>query len=317
MRSERLIVALDFAKETEAKALVRTLKKDVAIFKVGLQLYTRAGPSIIKAIQKTEHKIFLDLKFHDIPTTVAKAVMEATQHGVFMLTVHALGGKEMMERAVVAAEEAAEQLSLLRPKIMAVTVLTSLRNVGEIGIQASVSETVVNLAKMAQEAGCDGVVCSPREISMIREACGGDFLIVTPGIRLGDEDEDDQQRVDTPRAAFLAGANYIVVGRPITKATDPVVAVRKITASIHGLDPSQFESPAPELEEIQAEEAEASPEIESQEAPEPPEFSSDIPSDEPLQAEQEVTFSESSTVPMPEVEPEEKTTEGGEIQPKD
>lgn len=289
MRSERLIVALDFAKETEAKALVRTLKKDVAIFKVGLQLYTKAGPSIIKAVQKSDHKVFLDLKFHDIPTTVAKAVMEATQHGIFMLTVHALGGKEMMERAVAAAEEAAEQLSLSRPKIMAVTVLTSLRNVGEIGIQASVSETVVNLAKMAQEAGCDGVVCSPREISMIREACGGDFLIVTPGIRLGDEDEDDQQRVDTPRSAFQAGANYIVVGRPITKATDPVVAVKKITASIHGLDPSQFEVAEPELEEKQSEEEEAS---------------------------SEVTVSESSTEPVPEVEPEEKTTEGGEIQPK-
>ncbi len=246
MRSEKLIVALDFSKESDAKAMVRTLKKDVTLFKIGLQLFTKAGPAIIKAVQKGDHKVFLDLKFHDIPHTVAKSVMEATQHGVYMLTVHAMGGKEMMERAVEAANDAAEQLGLIRPKIVAVTVPTSRQDVGELGIQASVEDTVVKLAKLAHEAGCDGVVCSPREINVIRAACGPDFLIVTPGIRLGDEEADDQKRVDTPKAAFEAGANYIVVGRPILRASDPVRAVQKINASVHGLDPHLVAESAPE-----------------------------------------------------------------------
>ena len=240
MRSERLIVALDVASEADAKALVKQLKKDVSLFKVGLQLFTLAGPAIIKAIQRTDHKVFLDLKFHDIPTTVAKATMEATKLGVSMLTIHALGGKEMMERAVEAAHDTAEKLSLPRPLIVAVTVPTSRQDIQEIGIQAGVDDTVLRLARLAQSAGCDGIVCSPREIRAVREACGNDLLIVAPGIRLPSDDVDDQKRVDTPQMAFEQGAHYIVVGRPILRAADPVAAVQRISASVHGL-----EMPAP------------------------------------------------------------------------
>ncbi len=329
MRSEKLIVALDFARETDAKQMVRTLKKDVTLFKIGLQLYTKAGPAIIKAVQKGEHKVFLDLKFHDIPTTVAKAVMEATQYGIFMLTVHAMGGKDMMERAVEAAEEAAEQLALVRPKIVAVTVPTSRQDVGEIGITGSVPDTVVRLARLAQEAGCDGVVCSPREIKMVREACGSDFLLVTPGIRMGDEEDDDQRRVDTPKAAFEAGANYIVVGRPILRASDPVVAVQKINASIHGLDPSMVKEPTPEPEpeaEPAAEESapvEAAPEPtpEAKPSPEPaPEVS---PEPVPEVAPEPVPEPEAAPEPAPEAapdpttEPEPEAPAGEETSPAD
>lgn len=245
MRSERLIVALDVSSESDAKALVKQLKKDVSLFKVGLQLFTLAGPAIIKAIQRADHKVFLDLKFHDIPTTVAKATMEATQLGVAMLTVHAMGGKEMMERAVEAAAATAEKLGLSRPLIVAVTVPTSRQDIQEIGIQAGVADTVIRLARLAQSAGCDGVVCSPREIKAVREACGNDLLVVTPGIRLGSDEADDQKRVDTPQMAFELGANYIVVGRPILRAADPVAAVQRISASVHGLDVPEAQTAPP------------------------------------------------------------------------
>lgn len=268
MRSEKLIVALDVASESDAKALVRTLKKDVSIFKVGLQLYTKAGPTIVKAIQRTDHKVFLDLKFHDIPTTVAKAVMEVTTLGAFMLTLHALGGKDMMERAVDAAHETAEKLSLQRPLLVAVTIPTSQKDTSEIGIGASISDSVVRLARLSQEAGCDGVVCSPREIEAVRQACGPDLLIVTPGIRLGDDEQDDQKRIATPQAAIQAGANYIVVGRPVLRASDPVLAVKKINASLHGIDPNVVK--APEIEEAAEPTTDSEPADAAQEESPPP-----------------------------------------------
>lgn len=250
MRSERLIVALDVSSEADAKALVKQLKKDVSIFKVGLQLFTLAGPSVIKAIQRSDHKVFLDLKLHDIPTTVAKATMEATKLGVSMLTVHALGGQEMMERAVEASHDTAEKLGLQRPLIVAVTIPTSRQDIREIGIQSSIDDMVIRLARLAQEAGCDGIVCSPREIRAVREACGPDFLIVTPGIRLGSDEADDQKRIDTPKTAFEQGASYIVVGRPILRAADPVAAVHRISASVHGLEMpvAPVEPPTPPAE---------------------------------------------------------------------
>lgn len=266
MRSERLIVALDLAEESEAKALVRTLKKDVSIFKIGLQLYTKSGPAIVKAIQKTDHKVFLDLKFHDIPTTVAKAVIEATKLGVFMLTLHAFGGKDMMARAVDAAAEMAEKLSLQLPRIVAVTVPTSRQDLGELGITAGISESVVRLARLAEQAGCDGVVCSPQEIAAVRQACGPDFLIVTPGIRLSDDADDDQKRVDTPKAACEAGADYIVVGRPILRASDPVIAVKRISASLHGLDPNKVPEATVETAAVEPE-ATASTEVPDEKPP--------------------------------------------------
>lgn len=252
MRSEQLIVALDLPSDTEAKALVRQLKKEVSIFKVGLQLFTIGGPQIIKAIQKTDHKVFLDLKYHDIPTTVAKAVMEATKLGVFMLTVHALGGKEMLERAVEAAADTAEKLSLVRPRIVAVTVPTSRQDLGDIGIGQGVRETVLRLAELAASSGCDGVVCAPQEVSLLKESLP-DLQLVVPGIRLGGDESDDQKRVDTPQSAIAAGADYIVVGRPVLRAADPVVAVQKINASIHGVDPSKVIVPSPAPEEPAAE----------------------------------------------------------------
>lgn len=255
MRSERLIVALDLAGESEAKALVKQLKKDVSIFKVGLQLFTSTGPSIIKALQRSDHKVFLDLKFHDIPTTVAKATMEATKLGVSILTVHALGGKEMMERAVEAAHETAAKLGLQRPMIVAVTVPTSRQDIQEIGIRDGIQETVLNLARLAQAAACDGVVCSPREIEGVRQVCGSDFVIVAPGIRLASDEADDQRRVDTPQAAFEKGANYIVVGRPILRAADPVHAVKRISASVHGLNIPEMPSPQPAAPEGETGEA--------------------------------------------------------------
>lgn len=276
MRSERLIVALDVPDDKEAKALLRTLKQDVSIFKVGLQLFTSAGPAIVKLIQKGDkHKVMLDLKYHDIPTTVAKAVMEATKLQVFMLTLHALGGKEMLARAVEAAHDTAEKLSLRCPKLIAVTVPTSRQDLGEIGVAAGVGDEVLRLAGLAQGAGCDGVVCSPQEVAGVRARCGTDLTIVVPGIRLGSDEADDQKRVASPKAAIDAGADYIVVGRPILKAADPLRAVQKINASLHGVEyqePEEHapESPAASLAEVTPEPvSESSPAPIAQTAPEP------------------------------------------------
>ncbi len=233
MNDDKLIVALDYPSEADAKHLAVILSETACIYKVGLQLYTKAGPSIVKAVQSTGHRIFLDLKLHDIPNTVAKATMEATRLGIFMLTLHALGGREMLTAAVQAADETSQLLSVPRPKLLAVTILTSHKDLQDQGITQSIPEMVQSLARLAQEAGCDGVVCSPQEIALVRDVCGPDFLIVTPGIRLADDDLDDQQRVATPQAAFEAGASYIVVGRPITRAADPLAAAQRITAAIN------------------------------------------------------------------------------------
>lgn len=300
MRSEKLIVALDVADDKEAKALVRALKKDVSLFKVGLQLFTAAGPSIVKTIQKGDvHKVMLDLKFHDIPTTVAKAVMEATRLGVFMMTLHALGGKEMLERAAEAALDTAEKLSLARPRLIAITVPTSRQDIAEVGITSPVTDEVVRLARLAKEAGCDGVVCSPQEIAAVRGVCGSDFTVVVPGIRLGGEEADDQKRIDTPKTAIDAGADYIVVGRPILRAADPVQAVQKINAQLHGIEYREPpEAPAPELAPLEPE----------GEAP-----AEEVPTTEDTAAEAVVSESEPA-VPEPETafpEPGPAETEAG------
>ncbi len=300
MRSEKLIVALDVAEDKEAKALVRTLRQDVSVFKVGLQLFTSAGPSIIKTIQKGDkHKVMLDLKYHDIPTTVAKAVMEATKLGVFMVTLHALGGKEMLERAVEAAQETAEKLSLTRPKLVAITVPTSRQDIGDVGIGDTISEQVIRLARLAQAAGCDGVVCSPQEITAVKQACGDDFLVVAPGIRLGGEEEDDQKRVASPQAALKAGADYIVVGRPILRAADPTQAAQKINASIYGLE---YQEPAPAEPETSPESEVAAPPPAPEPTPEPEPQPVALPAPEPT-PEQEPA-SEPAAAPVPEPLPE-------------
>ena len=223
--AERLIVALDVRSLAEAKEMVRKLSPEVRIFKVGIGLFTLCGPDAVKLVHDNGAKVFLDLKFHDIPNTVAHAVRSAAKLGVFMMNVHALGGSEMMMRAVEAARESDK-----KPKLLGVTVLTSLdqSSIGEVGIEKKIEEEVVTLARLGKESGLDGVVVSPNETGLIRKNLGKDFIIVTPGIRPAGAEKGDQKRVMAPADAVRAGADYIVVGRPITETKDPLGAAKKI-----------------------------------------------------------------------------------------
>jgi orotidine-5'-phosphate decarboxylase len=233
--AERLILALDVETVQGAEGLVNLLRGRVGAFKVGIQLFTANGPAVVRAIQEKGEKVFLDLKFHDIPNTVAQAVTQACKLGVFMLNLHASGGSEMMKAAAKAAKNLSPARNSSRPILLAVTVLTSLNEsiLGEeLSIQRPLREQVVHLAWMAQESGLDGVVASPQEIREIRAACGKDFLIVTPGVRPSWAAAGDQKRIMTPREAIEAGADYIVVGRPILAATDPAVAASRIIEEI-------------------------------------------------------------------------------------
>jgi orotidine-5'-phosphate decarboxylase len=220
---DRLIVALDVAKADAARALVDRLAGHVGMFKVGSQLFTAAGPELVHEIVGRGEKVFLDLKFHDIPNTVAGAVASATRLGVSLVDVHGLGGRAMMEAGVGA-------LPAMGTRLLAITILTSHdeESLGEIGVNGSMAESVRRLAQLAKEAGTDGVVASPHEVAIVREACGTDFLIVTPGIRPAGAAKADQARAATPAAALAAGADYIVVGRPITEAADPAAAADAI-----------------------------------------------------------------------------------------
>jgi orotidine-5'-phosphate decarboxylase len=224
---DRLIVALDVKGADAARALVDRLSGQAGMFKVGSQLFTAAGPQLVREIVGRGEKVFLDLKYHDIPNTVANAVAEACQLGVSLMTVHALGGKAMMEAAVGA-------LPAVGSRLLAVTILTShdQASLGAIGLAGPVAESVQRLARLAQEAGADGIVASPLEAEMIRGACGPDFLIVTPGIRPSGAKADDQARAATPAAAIRAGASYVVVGRPISEAADPVAAAAAVVREI-------------------------------------------------------------------------------------
>ncbi len=232
---DRVLVALDVPTAREALALAETLRGAVAGFKIGSQLFTAAGPEIVRTLVARGDKVFLDLKFHDIPNTVAGAIASATKLGVWMVNVHASGGGPMLEAARKAADEAAEP-GRARPLVIAVTVLTSLdaATLNSVGVAASPQDQVVHLARLAQSAGLDGVVASPQETAAIRQACGADFLIVTPGIRGGSASgdarsfKDDQQRTSTPAGAVEAGSSYLVVGRPITAAQDPRAAALRI-----------------------------------------------------------------------------------------
>jgi len=220
---DRLIVALDVKTADEARALVDRLSGKAGMFKLGSQLFTAAGPALVREIIGRGEKVFLDLKYHDIPYTVANAVAEASLLGVSLMTVHALGGKAMMEAAVGA-------LPAVGSRLLAVTILTShdQASLGTVGLAGSVSDSVQRLARLAQQARVDGIVASPLEAELIRGACGPDFLIVTPGIRLGAAKTDDQARAATPSAAIRAGASYVVVGRPIVEASDPVAAAAAV-----------------------------------------------------------------------------------------
>jgi orotidine-5'-phosphate decarboxylase len=230
----KIIFALDVEHFSEAQRWVNTLKDRVGMFKVGKQLFTRAGPKVVDMIRKKDQKVFLDLKFHDIPNTVAKAGEEATKLEVAMFNLHALGGFEMMKKTVEASRETAKNLGVSRPLILAVTILTSMDEsvMKEVGIQGPILEEVGRLAFLSMKAGVDGVVASPQEIGIIREQCGEKFLIVTPGIRLPSEKKDDQKRTLSPKEAISNGADYLVIGRPIKEAKDPLEAVQKIIEDI-------------------------------------------------------------------------------------
>ena len=230
----RLIFALDVASTAEALQLVDHLRDEVGLFKVGKQLFLHAGPEIIRQIRERGGEVFLDLKFHDIPRTVAKAGVEATRLGVRMFDLHASGSIAMMRQTITEVNKASRTEHLVRPKLLAVTVLTSLNqeDMKRVGFRSGVENQVVRLAKLAHDAGMDGVVASPHEVARIRRECGRRFLIVTPGIRPPKGALDDQKRVMTPEAAIRAGANYLVVGSPIRDAADPVAAARAIVAAM-------------------------------------------------------------------------------------
>ena len=225
----KLIVALDVDDLKAARALIDKLASAVKIFKVGSQLFTAAGPEILELIQQKGARPFLDLKFHDIPNTVGAAVEAACRYNPMMLTVHTLGGSRMLQAAAQA-----RQRSGTDTKILGVTILTSLDKGGleEIGLSASVNEEVLCLAQMAKSSGLDGVIASPQEIGVLRQDLGQDFIIVTPGIRPLGPMSDDQRRTMQAREAISAGADYLIVGRPITQARDPLAAAKRIAEEI-------------------------------------------------------------------------------------
>ncbi len=224
-RVNPILVALDVATAPEAHRLAGALGDSVGGLKIGFQLFTAVGPSIVRAMVDAGHRVFLDLKFHDIPNTVAGAVAAATDLGVWMVNVHAAGGAAMLTAARDAAAERAAALGRPKPLVIAVTVLTSMDApaLASVGVSRSPLDQVVHLATMVKECGLDGVVASPQETAAIRAACGRDFAVVTPGIRGGAAvaKADDQNRVATPAGAMAAGSTYLVVGRPITAAQDP------------------------------------------------------------------------------------------------
>ena len=231
---EKLIVALDVDDLEPVKRLIGTLSSHVGLFKIGMQLFVQAGPTAVKLIQEAGGEVFLDLKFHDIPNTVSKAAIQATRLGVKMFNVHATGGLEMMRQTVEAVQESCHKENLPRPIVLGVTVLTSLdeQDLARVGVMAKVADQVRRLAALCQEAGMDGVVASPQEVGLIRSACGAAFTIVCPGIRPRGKELADQKRVMTPGEAIRAGADHIVVGRPIMEAKDPVAAARAIVAEM-------------------------------------------------------------------------------------
>ena len=236
--TSKILVALDTDTAQKALTLAKTLHGEVAGFKVGLELINAAGFGLLedlKAQAGMGAKIFYDCKFHDIPNTVKGAARAAAGRGVWMFNVHASGGRAMMEAAVAGAREGADAAGVARPLVIAVSVLTSISAEvlrGELGVERPVEAQVVALARLAQDAGCDGLVASPLEVKAIRAACGPEFTLVIPGVRPAGSDVGDQKRVMTPREAVDAGADYLVVGRPITGAADPAAAARAINSEV-------------------------------------------------------------------------------------
>lgn len=221
----KIIVALDYADADSALKLVNQLDPALCRLKVGKELFTAAGPQFVEKLTRSDFGVFLDLKFHDIPNTVAKACTAASNLGVWMLNVHASGGIEMMQAAKQAVDS-----SSTKPLLIAVTVLTSMnqQTLNQIGIHTDLATHVFNLAKLTQQAGLDGVVCSAQEAQMLRANLGSEFCLVTPGIRPANASKDDQSRIVTPADALALGSSYLVIGRPITKAEDPLAALQAI-----------------------------------------------------------------------------------------
>jgi orotidine-5'-phosphate decarboxylase len=233
-----ILVALDVPTADDARRLATTLGESVGGLKIGSQLFTSVGPSIVREMVDAGHRVFLDLKFHDIPNTVAGAVAAATDLGVWMVNVHSSGGGAMLAAARDAAANQAAKRNMTPPLVIAVTVLTSMDapTLNAVGVDRSPLDQVVRLAELVKASGLDGVVASPQETAAIRKACGPDFVIVTPGIRGGAavSGPDDQSRVTTPAGAIAAGSSYLVVGRPITGASDPHAAALAIGAECLG-----------------------------------------------------------------------------------
>lgn len=229
INAPRIIVPLDFSEPEQALQIVEKLQPDLCRLKVGKELFTKAGPTFVENLIAQGFDVFLDLKFHDIPTTVAKACAVAADLGVWMVNVHASGGSEMM----TLAKEAIEKKSH-KPILIAVTILTSMNEetLRELGLQCSVEDQVMRLAQLSHDAGLDGVVCSAQEVKGLRNQLGKEFKLVTPGIRPSGSNNDDQKRVMTPAQAIKAGSDYLVIGRPITQATDPVQVLKEIEKEI-------------------------------------------------------------------------------------
>jgi len=233
LAEEKIIIALDVGTKPEALALAERLP-DARLFKIGMELFTAEGPALLRDIAGLGKKVFLDLKYHDIPNTAAGAVRSASRLGVHMLTLHASGGREMLGRAVEAARDEAARSGRPSPALLAVTVLTSLKDdqLREVGCGGSVADQVLRLAALARQAGVDGVVCSPHEIEIIKREFGAEFLVVTPGIRPEWAAAQDQKRVMTPAEAVAKGANYLVIGRPVTAAASPAEAFARIVEEL-------------------------------------------------------------------------------------
>ncbi|MGZ8257223.1 MAG: orotidine-5'-phosphate decarboxylase [Gallionella sp.] len=229
MNDPKIIIALDYATASPALALAERLDPRACRLKVGKELFTAAGPQVIEKLMQRGFEIFLDLKFHDIPNTTAHACKAAAELGVWMVNVHALGGRKMLTAAADAIAH-----STRAPKLIAVTMLTSMaaEDLADIGMTESPAQMVLRLASLTRDCGLDGVVCSAQEAALLREKLGQHFALVTPGIRPASASLDDQSRVMTPSAALAAGASYLVIGRPITQATDPLAALQKINLEI-------------------------------------------------------------------------------------